>query len=95
MVALFALALGVVSVATPNPPGATGVEIVAVRLQIYSLSGQTVYDSGFQPRLTLQWNLQTQRGDVAANGVYLYVVTAKDAQGRLMRSPVRKLVVLR
>ncbi len=69
--------------------------IEGVRLQIYSLSGRVIYDSGFQPRLTLQWNLQTQRGDVAANGVYLYVVTAKDAQGRLMRSPVRKLVVLR
>jgi len=54
-----------------------------VRLQVFDLSGRTVYDSGFQRGRTVQWNLQTQEGAPAANGVYWAVVTVRDREGRL------------
>lgn len=44
---------------------------------------------------TLEWNLDNQRGRVVANGVHLYVVTAKGSNGQVIRSQVKKLVFLR
>lgn len=69
-------------------------EVEGVRLQVFNLRGRLIYDSGFRPRWTVQWNLQTQSGAVAANGVYLFVITARDREGRLL-SRVGKIVVLR
>jgi len=66
----------------------------AVRLQVFSLLGEPVYDSGFRQGGTVQWNLQTQSGSVAANGVYLFVLTTRDREGRLLRR-MGKIVVLR
>jgi N-acetylneuraminic acid mutarotase len=69
--------------------------IESIRLRIYSLDGRVVYDSGPRRGPTVQWNLQTQSGAVAANGIYLYVITARDREGQLVRSPARLIVVLR
>jgi hypothetical protein len=68
--------------------------IERIRLQIYSLRGSLVYDSGFRGGTTVQWNLQTQSGAVAANGVYLFVLTARDREGRLFHR-IGRIVVLR
>lgn len=69
-------------------------EIEGVRLQIFSLEGKLVYDSGFREGATVQWNLQTQSGSVAANGAYIFVLTARDREGRLFHR-LGKVVVLR
>ena len=80
--------------------GKSAVDLVAdpkvegVRLRIFSLQGRLVYDSGFRQGWTVQWNLQTQSGSVAANGVYLFVLTTRDREGRLL-SRMGKIVVLR
>jgi len=71
------------------------VELEALRLQIYDLRGVLIYDSGMTAGPTVQWNLQTNRGAPAANGVYLYAVSARSRDGNLMRSDVQKIVVRR
>jgi len=68
-------------------------EVGGVRLQVFSSSGKLVYDSGFRRGMTVQWNLQTQSGSVAANGVYLFVLTVRDREGRLFRRIGRVAVV--
>jgi len=64
-------------------------------MAVFNLAGQRVYESGFVPSSTLGWNLLNQRGERVANGVYLYVVTAKGFDGVVIRSKAKKLVVLR
>ena len=64
-----------------------------MRIQIYDLRGALIYDSGMTAGPTVQWNLQTNRGDPAANGVYLYVVSSRSRDGNLLRSDVQKITV--
>jgi len=72
-----------------------GVGVFAARLEIYSLQGQRVYTSGWKSAHHLWWAMRSDRGERVANGVYLYVVYVRDAQGRLLTSRVEKLMVLR
>lgn len=67
------------------------------QLEIYSASGRRVYQatSPGSARPLLQWALRSDTGAPVANGVYLYVITVRDAQGRLIAKAVEKLVVLR
>jgi len=71
-----------------------GQSIESVRLQVHSLSGKQVFDSGLVPGNALRWNLLSQRGQSIANGVYLAVATVQGPQGQTVRK-VRKVVVLR
>ena len=64
------------------------------QLEIYSASGQRVYHTT-RSGSAIQWALRSDTGTPVANGVYLYVITVRDAQGRLMAKAVEKLVVLR
>ena len=43
----------------------------------------------------LRWHMQTNEGQQLANGVYLYVITARTTDGRFYKGDVRKLVILR
>jgi len=70
-------------------------DVAWLRLQVYDLSGALVFDSGLRKGPTIQWNLETQKGRPAANGVYLYVITAQGRNGRLMTSRVRLISVIR
>ncbi len=70
-------------------------EIESLRVEIYDLRGLIIFDSGPTRGPTVQWNLQTNRGAPAANGIYLYVITARAWDGSLVRSQVRKIAVLR
>lgn len=96
-----ALPLRVVS--APNPaPGSgpvsftpQGLVAVELRLWVYDLSGRVVYDSGWQPGPTYQWNLQDDRGRVVAGGVYLYWVEVRTEDGRSQRSGLGRLLVVR
>ncbi len=68
---------------------ALGGGVQGMRVQVFNLSGRTVFDSGLVAGNMLAWRTY----DVA-NGVYLYTIEVKTAAG-VMRSEVRKLAVVR
>jgi hypothetical protein len=68
-----------------------GVE--AAQVQILDLSGSTIYRSDWSQGPTLDWPLITQQGRRVANGVFLYVLRTKNAQGQEQQW-VGKLAVL-
>lgn len=74
---------------------ASGPEVEALRVQVFNLAGRPLYDSGFLAGGALEWDPMNGRCEPLANGVYLYVVTVKAYDGSLIRSEVRKLVILR
>jgi hypothetical protein len=49
----------------------------------------------FLPGGSLVWNFQDSHGRQVANGVYLYTITVRGTDGRLVRRDVRKLVIVR
>ena len=73
---------------------ARGQGIASLGVQVYDLAGRTVF-----ARETagphLRWDYLNVNGRPVANGVYLYVVTVRDRDGRIAHSQVRRLVVLR
>jgi surface antigen len=75
--------------------GIEGIGIAEARVQIFNSAAYLVYDSGFIPGNSLEWKLVTSNGQLIANGVYLYVITVRGYDGRVIKSEVRKLVVLR
>jgi len=90
--------------AVPNPVSdaeivhfiAKGVGIKDVQVQIYDLSGREVFASGWVAGQTFEWNLMGDRGQLVANGVYLYIVAVRGfSENKLVQSKVKKLVVLR
>jgi hypothetical protein len=72
----------------------SGQDVSGVGLAVYDLNGQTVFTQE-TAGTTLSWNYLSSEGRLVANGVYLYVVTVKGADGRVLQSEVKKLVVLR
>jgi len=69
-----------------------------VRIEVFDLSGHKVFDSGEVLRTTANtfiWNLRNSAGQPLANGVYLYVISVRDFNGAVIRSEVKKLVILR
>jgi hypothetical protein len=72
-----------------------GTGISGMRLQVFNLAGARVFDSGPLAGSTLEWNLLDSRGRVLANGIYLYVVTVTDLEGRSTTSGAKKLLVLK
>jgi len=87
----------------PNPVTRTssvtfsvqGNGIEDMNVEVYDLSGKNVYSSGFSSGHRLKWNLLTDDGNTVANGVYLYIATVRGAHQEIIRSSVRKLVILR
>ena len=73
---------------------ALGSGITAVQVQIYDLAGGAVFDQEVSGN-ALTFNGLSHNGKPLANGVYLYVLTAKGAHGATMRTDVKKLVILR
>jgi len=72
---------------------AQGQGIASLRVEIFNLAGRRIFAQeavGTQ----LAWDLKTSEGQPVANGVYLYLVTVHDSEGRMLHSEVRKLVVL-
>lgn len=90
-------------VARPHPAGLAhgfqflvqGAGIQAMKVEVFGLSGERVFDSDFVSAHALNWNGLSREGTRVANGVYLYVVTVKGADGSVLRGEVKKLVVLR
>lgn len=85
----------------PNPVDkvvrftAVGQGIASIKVEIFDLAGKQVYASGFAAGGTLKWHLVTSQGELLANGVYLYIITVRSPDGRVLRSRVGKLAVLR
>lgn len=87
----------------PNPVSNTktvqfkveGTNIASTRVLIYNLSGSQVFDSGFMPEFSLEWHLESNKGQLVANGVYLYFVMVRGPHGEVIKSDVKKLVVVR
>lgn len=69
-------------------------EIVSLRVEIYSLTGQRVF-ARTASSSQLIWNLSTLEGQPIANGVYLHRVIAWGSDGTVWQSGIRKLAVLR
>lgn len=83
-----------------QPSGLTfrveGPQIAALQVEVYNLNGEKLFDSGPVAGQTLRWDLRLASSrDRLANGVYLYVVTVRSPDGRVIRGGVRKLVILR
>ncbi|HEY5596487.1 MAG TPA: hypothetical protein VIL47_04410, partial [Candidatus Bipolaricaulota bacterium] len=73
---------------------ATGSGIAGIRVQVYDLAGGVVFDQETSGN-ALTFNGLSLSGKPLANGVYLYVVTAKGFQGQSVRSLVEKFPILR
>lgn len=69
---------------------AHGTAIAALNVQVFNLAGRTVFTSGWHQGSELTWF-----PDTLANGVYLYVVMVRGADGSLISSRIQKLVILR
>jgi hypothetical protein len=72
-----------------------GSDITMIAVKVYDLSGRRVYNSNWQAGNTLSWQLNNDRGELLANGVYLYTVQVKMESGAEERSKARTLVILR
>lgn len=72
-----------------------GVPAAHLRLEVYDLSGHRVFDSGKVAGNRLTWDLRDDPGRLLANGIYLYRVTVRTLDGRILRSEVKKLAILR
>lgn len=73
---------------------ANGTGIAESSVQVYALSGSLLFDSQFQPGNALRWSGLDAQGRTIANGVYLYVVSIKGSNGGIVRSEIKKLVVM-
>ena len=73
---------------------AQGTGITGLSVQVFDLGGVTVFDREAAGQ-ALVFQPLSQAGQPLANGVYLYVVTAKGYHGQTIRSAVKKLVILR
>jgi hypothetical protein len=74
---------------------AQGAGVSGFQVKVYGLNGSLVYDSGMVSGSVLRWNYLNNDGAPLANGVYLYVVTVKGADGQRVTGKIQKLVVLR
>ncbi len=72
-----------------------GAEVASIRVQIYDLTGTKVFDSDWQPGSVLEWIGKDNRGSTLANGVYLYAMAARLANGQQVAFAPQKLFILR
>jgi hypothetical protein len=71
-----------------------GTGIAGLKVEIFSLAGRKVFEQEASGN-ALRFYALDDRGRPLANGVYLYVVTVRGFNGEMIRSEVKKLVVLR
>lgn len=74
---------------------AQGTGIAEISVQVFNLAGRAVFVSDWQKGTELHWLALTEEGRPLANGVYLYVLNVRGADGSLTRSRIQKLVILR
>lgn len=69
-------------------------------LRIYTVSGQLVQqitwtEEDLNGTGDLLWNLQTREGNLVAGGLYMFMITGRDANGKALGSQMGKFVVIR
>jgi hypothetical protein len=69
-------------------------------LRIYTVAGQLVQqltwtESDLNGTGDLLWDLRTREGNLIAGGMYLFMITGKDAAGSDLGSHMGKFVVIR
>jgi len=69
-------------------------KVTIMRAEVFDLGGKRLYDSGPVMGRALDWAMITEAGERVAHGVYLYVITAWDDRGELVRSQVGKLALV-
>jgi hypothetical protein len=67
-----------------------GVGVAQTTVHVFTLTGKLVFSDSAQGNV-----VAFSKASELANGVYLYVVTVKGADGQTVRSKIQKLVVLR
>ena len=89
--------------ATPNPVksfspitfNAQGQGVTGIQVAVLSLAGVKLFESEKILGNSFTWDGVDQRGQVLANGVYLYEIKAESSDGRAARSQLQRLVVKR
>ena len=66
----------------------------ALAVEIFGLNGKRIY-ADLSQNSRLVWHMRTDSGRPVANGVYLYVVSTRNENGNILRSEVKKLLVMR
>jgi hypothetical protein len=74
---------------------AQGSNIQSTRVEIFSLTGERLFNSGYVLGNTVRWQATDSRGQNLANGVYLYVLTTRTHEDATSKSEIRKLVLKR
>src|SRR5262245_58151066 len=57
-------------------------EVMRMRLEVFALGGERLYDSDFKDGNLFDWKWQDQQGQRLADGAYRCLLTIKDAAGR-------------
>ncbi|MCR4405185.1 MAG: hypothetical protein NUW06_07950 [Candidatus Acetothermia bacterium] len=63
-------------------------QVAILRATVFDLGGKRLFDPRLVMENALDWAMTTGAGERAAHGVYVYVITAWDAQGELVKSQV-------
>ncbi|MCL6642437.1 MAG: DUF11 domain-containing protein, partial [Candidatus Bipolaricaulota bacterium] len=74
---------------------AQGVGIAEISVHVFNLAGSAVFMGPWQQGAELDWLALGGDGRPLANGVYLYVLRVRGADGSVIQSRVQKLVILR
>ncbi len=70
-----------------------GIQEISVR--IFNLTGREIFQSDWRSGHQLEWRGHRRDGHQVANGVYLYLISVRSADGAIVRSRIQKLVILR
>ena len=70
-------------------------ETTDIMLRVFDITGALVFSKELSTADTeYLWNLESNGGDPLPNGLYYYVITAKDASGKTIKSkPIFKLLI--
>jgi M6 family metalloprotease-like protein len=72
-----------------------GAETASVELRIFTLRGQLIYSAEGEARESLHWHLEDFAEKPVPNGVYFYVLSARDREGQLITRRMQKISVTR
>ncbi|MBI3660879.1 hypothetical protein HY230_10485 [Candidatus Acetothermia bacterium] len=59
-----------------------GDSVTTMHARVLGLDGRTLFDSGWIARPTVTWSMVSQTGQPTASGVYLYVISVRDRDGK-------------
>lgn len=71
-----------------------GSGISEIEVSVFNLAGAKVFDQAASGN-TLEFKMMNNQGEILANGVYLYRIRVIGINGEIVRSGVRKLVILK